>query len=311
VSSTLLKRTYQLLLCAYSKGTRAERGAVELDTLLSVSRPNQRLPKIAEARAIAKEGIRDRIRRNAGQSTLEIVGQGAALGVLFTMSIQLWWFAVMSHKFLNSRNLLGGQETVHFVLWGTVVALLAIRWAFRPSRVIIGVWQLANVTGAAWFFSLFKHQVRANWVLGSSRDIGNLVVAFMAILSLLALSSVVAIWCWSHLPKNTPRRAIGAKVALLAIVLPVWASPLSPVDSSGFQVFGLSVIFMLVVGLVDPRPLIGLGIALLTPMVALSVALITNTEASTNGRLILPALTLTAIALVSIRVHVVLRRLPN
>ena len=56
MSNQLLTRTYQLLLHAYPRETRTERGQVELDTLLAVSKPNQRLPRIAEARAICQRG---------------------------------------------------------------------------------------------------------------------------------------------------------------------------------------------------------------------------------------------------------------
>jgi hypothetical protein len=48
MSNRFLTRSYQLLLHAYPKQTRKERGQVELDTLLGVSKPNQFLPRIAE-----------------------------------------------------------------------------------------------------------------------------------------------------------------------------------------------------------------------------------------------------------------------
>jgi hypothetical protein len=85
--SKVLKRAYQFLLLSYPTVTRTERGSVELDTLMEVSRPNRVLPRFGEARAIVVEGIRERVRRNGGTKYLNGAFSGWVVIGLLLLSL--------------------------------------------------------------------------------------------------------------------------------------------------------------------------------------------------------------------------------
>jgi hypothetical protein len=296
MSTATLTRTYQLLLRAYSPATRAGRGSVELDTLLATSDPNQRLPKLRETRAILREGIRDRIAVNAGRSTLEIVSYGATLGVLLTMSMQLGWLGMMLPKVVRSPGAAGP-----FTVWAAVLGALAFALALRPMKRTLVLWQLANVAGGVWLWSFVRRET-------PGVEDYTFLAMIVAPVTLLALSSVVVLFCWDKLPK-TQRVALGWRIGLACVVVPLWASPLSPIDSSGLQVAALAVVAMLVIALVDPRPLIAMAIALGTPLVAASLAMQTLPRIDAPVRIVVPAITVVIIALFTFRTRVLLRRL--
>ena len=73
--------------------------------------------------------------------------------------------------------------------------------------------------------------------------------------------------------------------------------------------FLIAVIAMLLLALVDPRPLIGLAIAVITPLVGASIALASTSANSLQIRLLLPAVATVAIALVALRTRSLIRRL--
>ena len=302
MSNRFLTRSYQLLLHAYPKQTRKERGQVELDTLLGVSKPNQFLPRIAEARAIAREGIHERIRSSAGHTPLEVLAHGGTFGVLFTVSFQLYWFGMMTYKMMYGPKVSWSQFTP-FIGWHIVVAAIALWWSLRPNRVALVLWQLSNLLGILWFIDYVGRHVTEK-----STALSNTVTVLGTIMSLLVLSGTVALWCWSKMPKQS-RRPLGWKIALPSIVIPIWASLFGRFEKHGNTVLLITVVAMLLLALVDPRPLIGLGIAAITPLAGGSIALSGTSTNSLQIRLLLPAITTIAIALVAMRTRSLIRRL--
>jgi hypothetical protein len=298
----LLTRTYQFLLHAYPRETRTERGSVELDTLLAVSKPNQRLPTIAEARAIAREGIHERIRSAAGHTPLEVLAHGGTFGVLFTLSFQLYWFGMMTYKMTYDPKV-SWSQFAPFIGWHIVVAAVALWWSLRPNRVALALWQLSNLLGILWFIDYLGRNVTEQ-----STALSNTVLVLGTIMSLLVLSGTLALWCWSKMPKHS-RRPLGWKIALPSAVIPIWASLFGHFAKHGNTVLLIVVIAMLLLALVDPRPLIGLGIAAITPLAGGSIALSGTSTNSLQIRLLLPAITTIAIALVAMRTRSLIRRL--
>jgi hypothetical protein len=302
MSNQFLRRTYKFLLHAYPRETRTERGSVELDTLLGVSKPNQFLPRIAEARAIAREGIHERIRSTAGHTPLEILAHGGTFGVLFTMSVQLYWFGMMTYKMAYSPKAHWSQFAP-FIGWQIAVVAVALWWSLRPTRVALAFWQLSNLLGILWFIDYLGKHVSEN-----STELNNTVIVLGTIVSLLMLSSTLALWCWSKMPKQS-RRPLGWTIALPSIVIPIWASLFGRFEKHGNTALLIAVIAMLLLALVDPRPLIGLGIATITPLLGGSIALSGTSTNSLQIRLLLPAVTTIAIALVAMRTRSLIRRL--
>jgi hypothetical protein len=302
MSNQFLKSTYQFLLHAYPRETRAKRGQVEIDTLLGVSKPNQCLPRIAEARAIVREGIHERIRSTAGHTPLEVLAHGGTFGVLFTLSFQLYWFGMMTYKMTYVPKAHWGQ-LAPFIGWQIVVAAIALWWSLRPTRLALILWQLSNILGILWFIDYV-----GRYVTEKSTALSNTVIVLGTIVSLLMLSGTVALWCWSEMPKQS-RRPLGWKVALPSIVIPIWASLLGRLESHGNTVLLIAVIAVLLLALVDPRPLIGLGIAAITPLVGGSIAVASTSANSLQIRLLLPAVATVAIALVALRSRSLIRRL--
>jgi hypothetical protein len=304
-STQSLKRAYQFLLHAYPSGVRSDRGVVELDTLLSVSRPNQRIPKMAEARAITREGIRERIRSNAGKTTREVLAHGGALGVLFTMSLQLYWFGVMTYKMDYDPNTTWAQ-IAPFVGWMAAVAVMALGWSLHPTRIAVALWQLSNILGVLWLIGFVGRKV-----VQQSTELSTTLVVLGTIVCLLALSSLLVIWCWSEIPGHA-RAPLGLKIAGPSIALPIWASPLFlNIDTHGNNVLLLAIAAMLVIAFVDPRPLIGLAVAVITPLVGGSIAIASSGIHSSRLRILLPSITALLIALVIVRCRILLRRLNN
>ncbi len=240
-----LKRAYQFLLHAYPRQVRLERGSVELDTLLGVSKPNQFLPRIAEARAIAREGIHERIRSTAGHTPLEVLTHGGTFGVLFTMSFQLYWFGMMTHKMAYGPRVSWSQFTP-FIGWHIVVAAIALWWSLRPNRVALTLWQLSNLLGILWFIDYVGRHVTEQ-----STALSNTVMVLGTVMSLLVLSGTVTLWCWSKMPKQS-RRPLGCKIALASIVIPLWASLFGRFEKHGNTVLLIAVIAMLLLPLSIP-----------------------------------------------------------
>jgi hypothetical protein len=302
MSKQLLMRAYQLLLQAYPQETRAKRGQVEFDTLLEVSRPNQFLPRIAEARAITREGIHERIRSTAGRTPLAVLAHGGTFGVLFTMSFQFYWFGMMTYR-MSYAPKANWSQFAPFIGWQIVVAAIALWWSVRPTRVALTLWQLSNVLGILWFIDYL-----GRYVTEKSAALSNNVMVLGTIICLLTLSGTVTLWCWSNMPRQS-RRPLGWKIALPSIMIPIWASLFGPIERHGNTVLLIAVIAMLLLALVDPRPLIGLAIAVITPVVGGSIALACTSTHSSQIRLLLPAVATVAIALVTLRTRSLIRRL--
>jgi hypothetical protein len=298
-----LKRAYQFLLHAYPRQIRLDRGAVELDTLLSVSKPNQRLPKIAEARAITREGIRERIRSTAGQTPLEVLAHGGALGVLFTMSLQLYALGILASKAAQTPNE-SWTRSAPLTMWIASTVMAALWWSLRPSRLALLPWQFSNVIGTGWLVGyVSKHAT--HW----SHGLQVTMVTFGTIACLLSLSSVLAMFCWSKLP-NQSRAPLGWKIAVPSIAVPIWASPLfGGIEKHGNSVLLLAIVAMLVIAFVDPRPLIGLAIAVITPLASGTFAIISSDTSGTLVRILLPTITVLAIGTVALRTRSLVRRL--
>ncbi len=291
--SRILKRAYQILLNSYPATTRNERGSVELDTLMQVSEPTQKLPRFGEARAIVVEGIRERVRRNGGTSVNEVVAAGGTLGVLFSFSLQMWWILLMLAKAASMTT--GRAESVGvFCAWMAIISALTVWWSMRPSKATLFVWQLTNVIGAVWFHKfLLGHAQRPE-------SMDQVLTGMFLILSMLVLSSVIVLNCWTRMPK-VARHRVGAKFAIGAILVPMLAHVNGAV--AGWVLVGL-----LLVSLIDPRMLVGLSIAFLTPGLIM-VAVISNYGSpSLATRVTLPGIALGAAALLALRVRVLIRR---
>jgi hypothetical protein len=170
-----------------------------------------------------------------------------------------------------------------------------------PHETNTVLWQLANVAGGVWLWSFVRRET-------PGVEDYTFLAMIVAPVTLLALSSVVVLFCWDKLP-NTQRAALGWRLGLACVVVPLWASPLSPIESSGLQVAALAVVAMLVIALVDPRPLIALAIALGTPLVAASLAMQTLPRIDAPVRIVVPAITVVIIALFTFRTRALLRRL--
>jgi hypothetical protein len=298
-----LASAYRLLLKAYPKAVRKQRGVVELDTLLSVSKPNQRLPNTAEARAIVREGIRERIRSTAGQTPLEVLAHGGTYGVLFSLSLQLYVLGTLTWK-AAQNPIESWTRSAPFLPWMALTACTALWWSLRPNRLVIAVWQLSNVLGAVWLLGYVAEHV-THW----SHELEVTMVTLGTIACLLSLSSVLALFCWSKLPKQS-RAPLGWKTALAGIALPIWASPLfGNIEKHGNNALLLAIVAMLLIALVDPRPLVGMAIAVFTPLVSGSIAISSSTTSTIRVRILLLTLTALAIAVVALRARALLRRL--
>lgn len=297
-----LKRAYQFLLHAYPREIRSQRGVVELDTLLSVSKPNQHLPKIAEARAITREGIRERIRSTAGQTPLEVLAHGGALGVLFTMTLQLYALGILAFKAQTLNE--SWTRSAPLTMWMAMTVMTALWWSLRPSRLAILPWQFGNMMGTGWLVGyVAKHAT--HW----SHGLQVTMVTFGTIACLLSLSSVLAIFCWSKLPKHS-RAPLGWKIAVPSIAVPIWASPLfGGIEKHGNSVLLLAIVAMLVIAFVDPRPLIGLAIAVITPLASGTFAIVSSDTSGTLLRILFPTITVLATGTVALRTRALLRRL--
>ena len=247
-----LRRAYQLLQHAYPARTRRERGEVELETLLAVSRPGQRMPRLAEARAIAREGLRERVRAT-GASTFEIVAHGSSLGVLFTMALQVFWFAVMAEKVLDARVPRSSGLTL-FAAWGLAVLLCAYWWSLRPSRAAIAAWQLSNVIGLACLVSFIQR-----YATEGGDGLGTIVAAMISVHCLMTLSAVVLLGSWARIRASNAVR-LGWKLPTITLAVVVWSSPLvRSVESHGSSVLVVAFIAMVLCSFVDPRILVGLA----------------------------------------------------
>ncbi len=296
-----LRRAYQLLQHAYPARRRRERGEVELDTLLAVSRPGQRLPRLAEARAIVREGLRERA-RTTGASTLEIVAHGSSLGVLFTMALQVFWFAVMAEKVLDARVPRSSGLTL-FAAWGLAVLLCAYWWSLRPSRAAIAAWQLSNLIGAGCLVSYIQR-----YATEGGDGLGAVVATMISVHCLLTVSAVVLLGCWSRIRVSNAVR-LGWKVPTITLSVVVWSSPLvRSVESHGSTVLVVAFLTMVLCSFIDPRILVGLASATLTPLVAASLSIIGSDASSSRIRLLFPTGVTLAIGLVVLRVRVLVRR---
>jgi hypothetical protein len=184
-----------------------------------------------------------------------------------------------------------------------VVATIALWWSLRPTRLALTLWQLSNILGILWFIDYVGRHVTEK-----STVLSNTAVVLGTIMSLLVLSGTVALFCWSEMP-NQSRRPLGWKVALPSIVIPIWASLFGRFEKHGNTVLLIAVIAMLLLALVDPRPLIGLAIAVITPLVGGSIAVAGTSANSLQIRLLLPAVATVAIALVALRSRSLIRRI--
>ena len=110
------------------------------------------------------------------------------------------------------------------------------------------------------------------------------------------------------MPKQS-RRPLGWKIALPCIVIPIWASRFGRIEKHGNTVLLIAVIAMLLLTLVDPRPLIGLAVAVITPLAGGSIAIASSSTHNLQICLLLPTVTAIAIALVALRTRSVIRRL--
>jgi hypothetical protein len=297
--SKVLKRAYQFLLLSYPTVTRTERGSVELDTLMEVSRPNRVLPRFGEARAIVVEGIRERVRRNGGTTVNEVMASGGTLGVLFSFSLQLWWVGMMLAKSSTMKADRNQAGTV-FSAWGLIICALMIWWSLRPSRFTLLVWQLANVVGAIWMVRFVRDHA------AGSNGLDTVLIGMFLIVSTLVFSSGIVLNCWSRMPK-TARHRLGGKHAAVAILVPMWASTYGLKYLNG-AFSGWVVIGLLLLSLIDPRILIGLSIALLTPAVAMVMVISTYGSGSLSTKLTFPGMCLGVMVLLWMRVRVLVRR---
>lgn len=217
------------------------------------------------------------------------------------MALQILWFALLTHKMFRTPSA-DPAEIVQFASWSVAVLAFAFWWSIRPGRRVIFGWQLSNLVGSIWMF--FHIKEHATNPLG----LANTVSVMLSVLCLLSLSGIVALWCLPRV-ENAASLTLGWKIPFLAVGASILASPLlQPFVSHGSAFLVIVVVAMLLVSLVDPRPLIGLAIAIVTPLVAVTVSLASaNTGIGTSLRL--AALSVGVMVVVSMRVRTLVRRL--
>jgi hypothetical protein len=294
---TLLRRSYELLLMAYPKETRKAHQD-QLDLLLEVSKPNQLLPDVGEARAIMREGLTARITTQTGTTPTAIVADGLRRGVLFAMFAQIAWLMMMFQKSSASD-----EPSVRWIFggWSLMMIALAEAWSRRPSRAVITVWQLAGVVGGVWF-ALFA----ASKVDEPARIAPILIV----VVCVLALSSTIGIAALILADVTAQALSQGLK--------PFVASSFAIVLALGIAVRPVGSIVCLVAALgagvlmwADPRRLIGLSISMLVPLTLGSVAVLLHADQIDARAMRLPLVTLVAASVVGARGRVLVRRLED
>ena len=182
------------------------------------------------------------------------------------------------------------------------VACLGFLWARKESRWVIGAWLLLNVIGSGWMFSFVRHH-------GDRRaDVGGFMRVMLAMTVLHALSSSMALLFGGRI-KKVHHKPSGWRVVFVVEVLCVSASSLAPWATVGMFLLIVSIVAMLAVAMVDPRPLIALTIAVGTPVLAAALAVLANPGATMRSRVGTSLVLVMLVAFVSVRSSTLLRRL--
>jgi hypothetical protein len=143
-----LERRCRMLLRAYPRWYRRQRGDEMLATLLEASAPGQKWPSARDARALIMGGLRVRTAQNRRLTMGANLGLAAQLGVALTLllfaagnltTVYLVW--------IHLYALSGG--TVQWSVFGLLgLAAVVAAW-FAPRRVVV-VLALAAAAAAVW-----------------------------------------------------------------------------------------------------------------------------------------------------------------
>jgi small basic protein len=296
--SGLLRRSYSALLRFYPAAVRSERGTVELDTLLEVSSPGQRLPKVREARALIASGLRARLVLSAGSDWRSVVANGLSWGVGISMVMQFWFTLAMLMKAISPYNSQDHAETVSaFSLWALATLALTIAWTQKPNRVVLGIWQVINVSGAVWL-GMYIHK-RVPEVL-------DVYLSITAIATLSCIAGVVAIVLDRQAEGPTCKlRGPNPLIILFAALFPVFSTLVLP----ALIIIPVATIGVLIISTVDPRPLIAVIGALTVPLIVLCVNNIIGAHDVGAKQLACPLILCVLSVLTYARSKVLLRRL--
>jgi hypothetical protein len=300
--SSALRRSYATLLRFYPATVRAERGQVELDTLLEVSAPGQRLPKVREARAVIASGLRARLMFTAGSDWRSVVANGLAWGIGISMVMQFWFTLVMLLKSDSSYNPDRAETVSAFSLWAIATLAITIAWTQKPNQVVLGIWQVINVSGAIWLgVYLSKLTLGGEWL--------DVYLSIVALVTLPCIAGIAAI----ALSKGggPTHELVGPNLPgmffLVILLATVW--PLTILTVPLLVIIPVAIIGVLIISTVDPRPLIAVIGAFTVPLIVLGANNIIGAHSIGFKQLACPVILCVLSVLTYVRSKVLLRRL--
>jgi hypothetical protein len=295
--SRLLRRSYSTLLRFYPAAIRLERGTVELDTLLEVSSPGQRLPKVREARAVIASGLRARLVLTAGSDWRSVVANGLSWGVGVSMVMQFWFTLVMLMKVASpSSKQYRSESILAFSLWAIATLAITLAWTQKPNRLVLGIWQVVNVSGAVWLgIYLYK--------LGVAAEILDVYLTIIALVTLSCVAGIVSIVIACQADEST--HGPSPFVILLAALFPLISTLITP----ALVIIPVAIIGVLIISTVDPRPLIAAIGAFTVPLIVLGANNIIGAHSIGFKQLACPVILCVLSVLTYVRSKVLLRRL--
>jgi hypothetical protein len=295
--SRLLRRSYSTLLRFYPAPIRLERGTVELDTLLEVSSPGQRLPKVREARALIASGLRARLVLTAGSDWRSVVANGLSWSVGMSMVMQFWFTLIMLMKVISPSSKQYRSESIFaFSLWAIATLAITLAWTQKPNRLVLGIWQVVNVSGAVWLGTyLYK--------LGVAAEILDVYLSIIALVTLSCVAGIVSIVIARQADGST--HGPSPFVILLAALFPLISTLITPV----LVIIPVAIIGVLIISTVDPRPLIAVIGAFTVPLIVLGANNIIGAHSIGFKQLACPVILCVLSVLTYVRSKVLLRRL--
>lgn len=251
--SRRLRRRYQRLLVTYPPAYRRAHGEEILGTLLEAARPDQQLPAPREAASLLLGGLRTRAHQAATQSPRRLWADGLHLGVLLIVLVNL------GHAL---------QTPSPFPLWIALVAVTALAVLRGWTRTALVA---ATITALAAARPLLP-QVALPWWLPGYGD-WSVVARYAvpaAVLALLAWPGVgrPRAWSWWWL--------LWPAAAMLPLAGDAWA-----LAQAALEVGLLSVVLVVAVAALDPRPAIGAAVYLVPGLVHAAEETITTGAPST------------------------------
>jgi hypothetical protein len=301
--SRLLRRSYSTLLRFYPAPIRLERGTVELDTLLEVSSPGQRLPKVREARALIASGLRARLVLTAGSDWRSVVANGLSWSVGMSMVMQFWFTLIMLMKVISPSSKQYRSESIFaFSLWAIATLAITLAWTQKPNRLVLGIWQVVNVSGAVWLGTyLYKLTLGGEWL--------DVYLSIVALVTLPCIAGIAAI----ALSKGggPTHELVGPNLPgmffLVILLATVW--PLTILTVPLLVIIPVAIIGVLIISTVDPRPLIAVIGAFTVPLIVLGANNIIGAHSIGFKQLACPVILCVLSVLTYVRSKVLLRRL--